>query len=303
MGNRDIRERTGRLFKENFSAVFMACLLLWAASTLINFALTLPAASGAFEAFVMSLSGEVLVTEDMTVPRMPALVSLQSVVISVILQFAFVVCLSRIVKGQKVSMGFIFEYIADVPHLKRMLSTLWRLVLWAVLIVIAAAAGIMLSMLFAMIGPIIFIAAYIAVVIAVLVFAVIVEGGMMGSAFFEDISVGEAFSAGMRTAKENLGRIIKMMLSYIPISLIGVLPAFIYYNVTGQVDAVYVGLAIFGSLFSYFAVSPIMSMAMLHIIGDVRENGEYFDGYGYTDGSPKTDNQENFEDFNDTQDR
>ena len=303
MGNRDIRERTGRLFKENFSAVFMACLLLWAASTLINFALTLPAASGAFEAFVMSLSGEVLVTEDMTVPRMPALVSLQSVVISVILQFAFVVCLSRIVKGQKVSMGFIFEYIADVPHLKRMLSTLWRLVLWAVLIVIAAAAGIMLSMLFAMISPIIFIAAYIAVVIAVLVFAIIVEGGMMGSAFFEDISVGEAFSAGMRTAKENLGRIIKMMLSYIPISLIGVLPGFIYYNVTGQVNAVYVGLAIFGSLFSYFAVSPLMSMAMLHIIGDVRENGEYFDGYGYTDGAEKTDNQENFEDFNDTQDR
>ena len=281
----------------------MACLLLWAASTLINFALTLPAASGAFEAFVMSLSGEVLVTEDMTVPRMPALVSLQSVVISVILQFAFVVCLSRIVKGQKVSMGFIFEYIADVPHLKRMLSTLWRLVLWAVLIVIAAAAGIMLSMLFAMISPIIFIAAYIAVVIAVLVFAIIVEGGMMGSAFFEDISVGEAFSAGMRTAKENLGRIIKMMLSYIPISLIGVLPGFIYYNVTGQVNAVYVGLAIFGSLFSYFAVSPLMSMAMLHIIGDVRENGEYFDGYGYTDGAEKTDNQENFEDFNDTQDR
>lgn len=303
MGNRDIRERTGRLFKENFSAVFMACLLLWAASTLINFALTLPAASGAFEAFVMSLSGEVLVTEDMTVPRMPALVSLQSVVISVILQFAFLVCLSRIVKGQKVSMGFIFEYIADVPHLKRMLSTLWRLVLWAVLIVIAAAAGIMLSMLFAMISPIIFIAAYIAVILAVLVFAIIVEGGMMGSAFFEDISVGEAFSAGMRTAKENLGRIIKMMLSYIPISLIGVLPAFIYYNVTGQVDAVYVGLAIFGSLFSYFAVSPLMSMAMLHIIGDVRENGEYFDGYGYTDGAEKTDNQENFEDFNDTQDR
>ena len=303
MGNRDIRERTGRLFKENFSAVFMACLLLWAASTLINFALTLPAASGAFEAFVMSLSGEVLVTEDMTVPRMPALVSLQSVVISVILQFAFVVCLSRIVKGQKVSMGFIFEYIADVPHLKRMLSTLWRLVLWAVLIVIAAAAGIMLSMLFATLGPIIFIAAYIAVILAVLVFAIIVEGGMMGSAFFEDISVGEAFSAGMRTAKENLGRIIKMMLSYIPISLIGVLPAFIYYNVTGQVDAVYVGLAIFGSLFSYFAVSPLMSMAMLHIIGDVRENGEYFDGYGYTDGAEKTDNEENFEDFNDTQDR
>lgn len=303
MGNRDIRERTGRLFKENFSAVFMACLLLWAASTLINFALTLPAASGAFEAFVMSLSGEVLVTEDMTVPQMPALVSLQSVVISVILQFAFVVCLSRIVKGQKVSMGFIFEYIADVPHLKRMLSTLWRLVLWAVLIVIAVAAGIMLSMLFAMISPIIFIAAYIAVILAVLVFAIIVEGGMMGSAFFEDISVGEAFSAGMRTAKENLGRIIKMMLSYIPISLIGVLPAFIYYNVTGQVDAVYVGLAIFGSLFSYFAVSPLMSMAMLHIIGDVRENGEYFDGYGYTDGAEKTDNEENFEDFNDTQDR
>ena len=303
MGNRDIRERTGRLFKENFSAVCMACLLLWAASTLINFALTLPAASGAFEAFVMSLSGEVLVTEDMTVPQMPALVSLQSVVISVILQFAFVVCLSRIVKGQKVSMGFIFEYIADVPHLKRMLSTLWRLVLWAVLIVIAVAAGIMLSMLFAMISPIIFIAAYIAVILAVLVFAIIVEGGMMGSAFFEDISVGEAFSAGMRTAKENLGRIIKMMLSYIPISLIGVLPAFIYYNVTGQVDAVYVGLAIFGSLFSYFAVSPLMSMAMLHIIGDVRENGEYFDGYGYTDGAEKTDNEENFEDFNDTQDR
>ena len=303
MGNRDIRERTGRLFKENFSAVFMASLLLWAASTLINFALTLPAASGAFEAFVMSLSGEVLVTEDMTVPQMPALVSLQSVIISVILQFAFLVCLSRIVKGQKVSMGFIFEYIADVPHLKRMLSTLWRLVLWAVLIVIAAAAGIMLSMLFAMISSIIFIAAYIAVILAVLVFAIIVEGGMMGSAFFEDISVGEAFSAGMRTAKENLGRIIKMMLSYIPISLIGVLPAFIYYNVTGQVDAVYVGLAIFGSLFSYFAVSPIMSIAMLHIIGDVRENGEYFDGYGYTDGAEKTDNQENFEDFNDTQDR
>ena len=303
MGNRDIRERTGRLFKENFSAVFMASLLLWAASTLINFALTLPAASGAFEAFVMSLSGEVLVTEDMTVPQMPALVSLQSVIISVILQFAFLVCLSRIVKGQKVSMGFIFEYIADVPHLKRMLSTLWRLVLWAVLIVIAAAAGIMLSMLFAMISSIIFIAAYIAVILAVLVFAIIVEGGMMGSAFFEDISVGEAFSAGMRTAKENLGRIIKMILSYIPISLIGVLPAFIYYNVTGQVDAVYVGLAIFGSLFSYFAVSPIMSIAMLHIIGDVRENGEYFDGYGYTDGAEKTDNQENFEDFNDTQDR
>lgn len=303
MGNRDIRERTGRLFKENFSAVFMACLLLWAASTLINFALTLPAASGAFEAFVMSLSGEVLVTEDMAVPQVSSLVSLQSVVISVILQFAFVVCLSRIVKGQKVSMGFIFEYIADVPHLKRMLSTLWRLILWAVLIVIAAVVGIMISMLLATLGPIIFIAAYIAVVIAVLVFAFIVEGGMMGSAFFEDISVGEAFSAGMRTAKENLGRIIKMMLSYIPISLIGVLPAFIYYNVTGQVDAVYVGLAIFGSLFSYFIVSPLMSMAMLHIIGDVRENGEYFDGYGYTDGAEKTDNQENFEDFNDTQDR
>lgn len=303
MENRDIRERTGRLFKENFSAVFMACLLLWAASTLINFALTLPAASGALEAFVMSLSGEVLVTEDMAVPQVSSLVSLQSVIISVILQFAFVVCLSRIVKGQKVSMGFIFEYIADVPHLKRMLSTLWRLVLWAVLIVIAAAAGIMLSMLLATLGPIIFIAAYIAVVIAVLVFAFIVEGGMMGSAFFEDISVGEAFSAGMRTAKENLGRIIKMMLSYIPISLIGVLPAFVYYNVTGQVDAVYVGLAIFGSLFSYFIVSPLMSMAMLHIIGDVRENGKYFDGYGYTDGAEKTDNQENFEDFNDTQDR
>ena len=303
MENRDIRERTGKLFKGNFSAVFMACLLLWAASTLINFALTLPAASGAFEAFVMSLSGEVLVTEDMAVPQVSSLVSLQSVVISVILQFAFVVCLSRIVKGQKVTGGFIFEYIADVPHLKRMLSTLWRLVLWAVLIVIAAVVGIMISMLFAMISPIIFIAAYIAVVIAVLVFAIIVEGGMMGSAFFEDISVGEAFSAGMRTAKENLGRIIKMMLSYIPISLIGVLPGFIYYNVTGQVDAVYVGLAIFGSLFSYFIVSPLMSMAMLHIIGDVRENGEYFDGYGYTDGSPKTDNQENFEDFNDTQDR
>lgn len=303
MGNRDIRERTGRLFKENFSAVFMACLLLWAASTLINFALTLPAASGAFEAFVMSLSGEVLVTEDMTVPRMPALVSLQSVVISVILQFAFVVCLSRIVKGQKVSMGFIFEYIADVPHLKRMLSTLWRLVLWAVLIVIAAAAGIMLSLLLATLGPIVFFALYIAVVIAVLIFAIIVEGGMMGSAFFEDISVGEAFSAGMRRAKENLGKIIMMMLSYIPISLIGVLPAFIYYNVTGQVDAVYVGLAIFGSLFSYFVASPLMSMAMLHIIGDVRENGKYFDGYGYTDGLENTDNQENFEDFNDTQDR
>ena len=193
MGNRDIRERTGRLFKENFSAVFMACLLLWAASTLINFALTLPAASGAFEAFVMSLSGEVLVTEDMTVPRMPALVSLQSVVISVILQFAFVVCLSRIVKGQKVSMGFIFEYIADVPHLKRMLSTLWRLVLWAVLIVIAAAAGIMLSMLFAMISPIIFIAAYIAVILAVLVFFFFLKDCMQDMVLFEERSVGGAF--------------------------------------------------------------------------------------------------------------